>query len=112
MIFRNLILFLVCLPGLAYADSLKGHILDPQGKRVGDAQVRLFDRKTGALRKTQSVAEGEYSFIGIAAGDYLIEAESSSSALKASREVTVSGDEKLDVELAISASSVEVIVTA
>src|SRR5437899_12728063 len=102
MIFRIVALWLILLPAASFADTLKGHIVDPQGRRVVNAQVRLSDRTTGELRETRSSQEGDYAFTQIASGDYLIEAEASS--LKASRAVNVRGDSNPDVELTITAS--------
>lgn len=96
----------------AMADSLTGFVLDPQGSRVPGAQVRLFDRKNGQMRKTAANSEGGYSFTGIPAGDYLVEADASNAALGASKQVSVSGDQTADIELKISTTNVEVLVTA
>ncbi len=96
----------------ALADNLTGHVVDPQGKRVPGAQLRLSDRRTGELRTTRSTAEGDYAFEGIGAGEYLIEVEASSSALTASRQVSVQGVQTVDIELQISSAVVEVVVIA
>ncbi len=107
-----LALIFLSLPQRASADSVKGRVVDPQGNVVPGAQVRLFDRKTGQLRKTAANSEGGYSFPGIPAGGYLLEGDASSAALSASREVTVAGDQTADIELKISSINVEVLVTA
>ncbi len=100
------------LPTTAVADNLTGRVLDPQGKIVPGAQVRLFDRKTGQLRTTATSSEGAYSFSGIPSGDYLLDGDASSAALSASKEVSVRGDQTADIELKISTVNVEVLVTA
>jgi iron complex outermembrane receptor protein len=97
---------------LVWADDLTGRVLDPQGSVVADAQLKLYDRKSGELRTTVSNSEGGYSFRGIPSGDYLLEADASSAALTASRQISVRGDQSADVELKISATNVEVLVTA
>lgn len=106
------ILFLSLSRSTAWADNLSGRVLDPRGNVVPDAQLRLFDRKNGQLRKTAADSRGAYSFQGIPSGDYLLEADASSSALAASKVVSVSGDQTTDVELKISTTNVEVLVTA
>ena len=95
-----------------YADTLRGRILDPQGNRVPNAKLRLLARESGDLRTAVSSGQGDYSFQGIAPGSYLLEAEASNKALTGFKEVSVRGDETLDLGLAISGKTVEVIVTA
>ena len=64
------------------------------------------------MRSTTSSKEGAYGFQGIPAGTYLVEADGSTGTLRGSQEVTVRGDEKLDLKLAISGTKTEVLVTA
>ncbi len=112
---RNIFFLLVTIlisQNLVWADDLTVRVLDPQGSVVPAAQVRLFDRKTGQLRTTVSNSEGGFSFRGIPRGDYLLEADASSSALTASRQVSLRGDQSADLELKISGTNVEVLVTA
>ena len=110
--FFALLALVVVLPSAGFADNLTGRVLDPQGNLVPGAQVRLFDRKNGQLRKTISDSEGGYSFPGIPAGDYLLEGDASSAALTGSRQISVSGDQTTDIELKISSTNVEVSVLA
>ena len=99
-------------PADAYADSLSGRILDPSGGAVARVSLRLFDRSTGQLRQATSAQDGGYRFQNIPPGDYLLEGAVSRSSLGGSEEVSVRGDRILDLELAISAANVEVMVTA
>ena len=92
----------------ACADSLNGRILDPQGNRVPNARLRLLERDSGELRTAVSSAEGNYSFAGISAGDYLLEAEASSAALSGLKEVSVRGDQTLDLIAVVEAERLEV----
>jgi iron complex outermembrane receptor protein len=94
------------------ADSLTGRVMDPQGQVVSSARLRLFARSNGELRTTLSSAEGAYAFPGIPPGNYVLEADASSSALIASQPISVSGDQQLDIGLAVSSMNVEVLVTA
>jgi len=95
-----------------FADNLRGHVLDPQGNRVPNARLRLVDRDSGEQRTTVSSEQGDYSFTEIPAGAYLIEAEASSAVLTALKQVTVRGDQEVELTLAISGRSIEIIVTA
>src|SRR5690349_2273024 len=89
-------IFTLALQGIAQADSLKGRVLDPQGENIADAQIRLFDRKTGELRTTSSSSDGQYQFLGISAGNYLLEGAASSAALTAAQQIQVEGDQNVD----------------
>ena len=89
-------------PGLVWSDDLTGKVIDSQGKVVLDAQLRLFDRKSGELRKTTSSQEGSFSFQGIPAGEYLLEADASDAALTGSRVVNVSGTQNVELQLRIA----------
>ena len=94
------------------ADSLTGKVVDPQGAVVGDADLTLYDRNSGNVRKTSSSATGEFSFPEIGGGKYLLEAQSSGSALTASEEVEVAGATKKDLSLSMARSTVRVFVSA
>ncbi len=98
-------------PGLK-ADSVKGHVLDPDGLAVANAQLQLFDRNGGVRRRAMSDAEGAYAFVNLPGGNYLLDGEAPDAAMTGSREVVIRGDETVDLELAISSADVEVIVTS
>lgn len=102
----------VIAPHAALADSLSGRIRDPQGGVVADAQLRLFDRASGQVRESASAADGRYAFPGIPAGEYVIEARGSGGALSGATVVSVDGALSLDVTLAVSGITAEVVVTA
>ena len=108
----TILALVLALPGLVWADSLTGVVLDPDGRVVPNANLRLFSRNTGEFHQAVSGADGAYTFEAIPAGDYLLEADASMATLGASADVSVDGDETLDVTLAIAAASVEVLVTA
>ncbi len=105
-------LFVIAFQLSLQADSLRGRVLDPQGQRVANAALRLFDRNKAVVRQTQSSSDGDYAFQGIAAGDYLLEAEASASALTKSQPIHIDGDQTADVSLVISSNKTEVVVTA
>jgi iron complex outermembrane receptor protein len=102
---------LIAMSVVAFGENISGRILDPEGNSVADAQVRLFDRNGGDMRSTVSSKEGIYGFQSIPAGTYLIEADSFGT-LRGSQEVSVKGDEKLDLKLEISGTRTDVLVTA
>lgn len=94
------------------AASLQGRILDPQGKPVANATLRLFDRNSGAFRETRSRHDGAYVFDPIPDGEYLLEGEAAEGALVGSQEATVRSELDQDLALAIAETSSRVVVTA
>jgi iron complex outermembrane receptor protein len=98
--------------GTAFADSLTGKVVDPQGLAVANATIVLFDRNSGEQRNTMSGEDGVYGFGDIPAGAYLLEADASGSALVVSQEVVVKGAQRLDVTLRVAGARSGVVVTA
>ena len=94
------------------AGSLRGRILDPHGAAVADARLRLFDRGGGTVRSARSRDDGTYVFSNLSSSEYLLEGETSDASLAGSRALQVDGDTSFDLDLAISASTVEIFVTA
>lgn len=94
------------------ADSLTGKVMDPQGAAVPQADVSLFDRNSGNLRKTTSSESGDFNFADIPAGRYLLSAQSNGSAMTASEEVEVSGSATKELKLDVAAATVRVLVSA
>ena len=108
----SLVAVAMCVTAVsAYADTLAGRVLDDQGLVVVNARVKLLARNGGNQRNTVSGADGRYSFPGIPAGNYVIEAEAANSALVFTGEVSVSGEQQLDLTMRVAATQTEVIVT-
>ena len=85
---------------------------DAQGLPVPGTRVTLLARNGGEQRTTVSAADGRYSFPGLPAGTYVIEAEAANAALIVSQSVTVSGEQTLDLTLRVAATQSAVLVTA
>jgi iron complex outermembrane receptor protein len=101
------------LPGSTYADSLAGRVLDPQGGVVPQAELLLYERTGGGqVREGNAGPEGQYVFDDIPGGEYVLEGRASGDSLSGSAVVAVAGDQTLDLELAVSGISAEVVVTA
>lgn len=94
------------------AGSLRGRILDPHGAAVANARLRLFDRDGGTVRNARSRDDGTYLFPNLSSSEYLLEGETSDASLAASRMLQVDGDTRFDLDLSLSASTVEIFVTA
>jgi iron complex outermembrane receptor protein len=97
---------------LLRADSLSGKVVDTQGLAVPNATIRLLDRHGGEQRNTTSGADGSYAFADIPSGLYVIEADAALSALIGAQEISISGNQTLDLEVRIAATQSEVLVTA
>ena len=102
----------LALQSVALADSLSGRILDPQGNAVPNVQLRLFDRTSGELREATTAPDGRYAFEEIPSGEYLLEAQASGGSLSGAAVVTVDGSQNLELTLAVSGITAEVVVTA
>ena len=94
------------------AESLEGHVLDPQGAAVGNADLRLVKRTGGISRSAKSTAAGEYRFPNLSEGEYLLEGVAADSALAGSALVSVRGPTPFDIELAVVPSQTEILVTS
>jgi iron complex outermembrane receptor protein len=98
--------------GSLFADSLSGRVLDPQGRIVTNATLHLFDRRSGQWRTASSNAEGVFVFSNLTAGDYVLEGGLSSNVLSASKELTIRGEQREDLQLEIAPTRTDVLVTA
>ena len=94
------------------AGSLSGRVLDPHGAAVVNARLRLFDRDGGTVRSARSRMDGTYLFPSLLPGEYLLEGETPDASLAGSRALEVGGQTRFDLDLAVSASTVEIVVTA
>ena len=110
--FRAFLLLAALAPSALTAADLSGRVLDPDGAAVPGASLRLFDRNSGESRRARSDAAGAYAFTKLSDGRYLLEGEAADAALVGAAEIEVSGDASHDLALAVSGSSVEVVVTA
>ena len=100
-------------PAEVLADSLSGRVVDQQGGVVPNAELLLYERTGGGdLREGTAAGDGQYAFNAIPGGEYVLEGRASGGSLSASAVVTVSGDQRLDLELAVSGITAEVVVTA
>ncbi|MEP6960787.1 MAG: TonB-dependent receptor [Acidobacteriota bacterium] len=101
-----------CLPFPLAADSLTGKVTDPHGRVVPNAELTLFNKSNGQVRKATSSAAGAYSIEDLPAGTYLMEAQAGGAALSMSEDVTIAGSTTKDFTLSVSKSTVRVLVTA
>lgn len=110
---RSLLIFFALAAGAAWADSLSGRVLDPQGMAIPDAEITLHDKaNTANQRRVVSSAAGDYRFPEIPAGSYLIEARTTEASMTGSEDVTVAGATAKDLTLAVARATIRVVVTA
>src|SRR5262249_3443751 len=89
--FLKTLIVLLMFRGSLWGDSLNGRVLDPQGRVVAGATLRLFDRRGGQWRTSSSTGEGVFSFESLPPGDYLLQGGAASNALSGSKEISVRG---------------------
>lgn len=89
---------------------LSGVIIDPNGAIVPGAEIRLFKKGEKEVRKTNSDADGNYSFASLSDGIYDLEAKSSGFKKIIVKNIKIAGNEtnKLDIVLEVSSETVTV----
>ncbi len=111
--FAAALFVLVSLGSAAAETILAGVVIDPQGKPVPDAVVRLAGQ--GEVRRdTKSDGRGHYSFSGLEAGDYSVTAESAGfRSAAASIRIASGATARLDVHLSeLAGQHQSVVITA
>ena len=92
---------------------MQGRIVDPDGRAVVGAAVRLYDRNAASPNTTTSNGDGMYALSTIAPGDYLVEVESQDGALGASQPIRVAeAHTSQDIQLTVRGPQTKVLVTA
>src|SRR5262245_47070346 len=109
-------LLLATLPLAAQTDtgSLEGRVTDRQGAAVSGARIQLTNQASGAVRKIESGAGGNYRFTLIPPGRYDVEAAAPGfrTFVDTGVPVAVAAPARLDIGLEIGAVSERVEVTA
>lgn len=87
--------------------SVSGNVQDPSGAAVAGSQISLMNPNTGATVNTESNKTGEFSFVQILPGKYLVSISSPGFASQIQKvELLVNTPVKLSVKLTIGASEV------
>lgn len=94
--------------------TISGYVRDASGGVVASARVTLTNERTGELRNTASDATGNYQFLGLVSGSYLVEAEAAGFKRFRNTGVVLEVDENVraDVRLEVGAVTESVSVTA
>jgi iron complex outermembrane receptor protein len=103
------VLVLLCgatLHAQATGSKLDGTIIDVQGKGVVNATVTVKNGATGAFKTTHTDAAGYYSFDGLPAGTYTVQATAVGFALFSKESIQLAAGQTESVPLTLTVSSV------
>ena len=77
----SMVLVVVLLPSLSFAQSyrglIRGTVVDPSGSVIADAKVTVKSAATGLTRESHTAQDGTYVFAELPAGTYTLVAEAS-----------------------------------
>jgi uncharacterized surface anchored protein len=115
-IFNSLVLTLL-LTVLSTAQTgtaqLSGNVADAQGSLVAGASVKIYERDNRIQATAVTDEKGSFNFPRLAAGEYVLEIEAAGfTPVSQKIQVAAGKNENLNVSLAVSAISAEVVVTA
>jgi hypothetical protein len=92
---------------------LSGMVTDPSGAAVSAASVRLLDENNVAITQTTTESNGQYSFSGVATGNYRLEIEHQGFQKNVISDLNITpGENQFDTKLQIGSSSQTVTVSA
>ncbi len=100
-------------PATEATASVTGTVMDVSGASVSGADVRLMQRDGTQMRTMESEADGEFNFMKILPGSYLVIVNAQGFALFTSAEFVVTVEQAYevpDISLSIAATSMEVTV--
>ena len=86
-----------------YAVVVEGKVRDASGKPIAGASVSLIDQIGGESLSTKTNAEGDFQFLGIYAGKFIIKAEKAGWKETASGALELAAGEKRKVSLVMEA---------
>ncbi|MGD0890915.1 MAG: TonB-dependent receptor [Terracidiphilus sp.] len=101
-----ILLFAASLHSQTTSSKLDGTIVDVQGKGVANATVTAKNEATGALKTTRSDTSGNYSFDGLPAGTYTVQASAIGFALYSKEGIQLASGQTQQVALTLTVSSV------
>ncbi|MBL8216351.1 MAG: carboxypeptidase regulatory-like domain-containing protein [Bryobacterales bacterium] len=93
--------------------SLSGVVLDPTSAAVPDARIRVREAATNVVTETVSLGGGEYALPALRAGTYSVEVEAGgfSRLVRNGIEIRVNDRIRLDLQLALGATTESVVVS-
>ena len=113
-----LVLLVLAAPAILRAQvttsSISGHVFDPAGRLIPDAEVTLTNKLDASIRKASTDATGYYAFIGLAPSNYAISVGSPgfSELTQSSVSLAVNSDLDIDFRLVVGGPKTRIEVTA
>lgn len=111
LVFSALLLIPASIIAQTTTAKLEGTVLDAQGKAVVDAAVTLTNAATGASKVTRSNADGAYSFDGLAAGQYSVEATAGGLSKVSKASITLADGQSQRVPLTLTINALTEMIT-
>lgn len=112
---RKAVFLVLLLPFLANAQDasqhIDGHVLDPKGSAVPHATVTLRNGLNGTAQRTETTDIGEYTFNGVASGEYVLTASVNGLATGTRSVQVKSGTETTPADITLAVTTVEQNVT-
>jgi len=112
MLFLGLLATTIPAGAQSLTGTLRGDVLDPQGKAVPDATVTATNETTNIEATTKTSSSGTYTFVSLVAGTYKVKVDAGGFASYLRTGITVSSSQVTEVsatlELAGTASTVVV----
>jgi iron complex outermembrane receptor protein len=97
--------------GQSAISTVNGTVVDTQENVVAKAMVTVKNERSGAIRTTQTDANGFYSVDGLASGTYSVQATSAGFAVSTKSAVVVAAGQKVQLNLKLNISPVAQMVT-
>ena len=114
-LFTFLLLSLFCLAASSSAQTSKGFItgsvFDPNAAVVPGATITITNANTGAVRQTQSQADGNYRFDAVDSGVYTLEVSASGFENLRNESVVVSAAQTTEINLQLTVAGATATVT-
>lgn len=91
-------------------ETIKGTITDANGANIAGAKVKVRNKISGSESQTQTDANGNFSFDGLAAGNYRVTVEASGFS-GTTREISVNETSNNDFDISLSVGNINETVT-
>ncbi len=100
------VLFSVLAWGQGFQGSMRGRVVDPNGAVIPDAKITILDQATSITRATLTSDRGEYTFAAVTPATYTILAEAPGFKRSERKDVVVSTQTAVTVDLALELGQV------
>ncbi len=111
LVFSLLLLIPASIIAQTSTAKLEGSVVDAQGKAVVDAAVMLTNTATGAKKVLRTDVNGVYSFEGLAAGKYSVEASAGGFGKVSNASITLAEGQSQHVPLTLTINALTEMIT-